>query len=138
MTFPQWAQFTDVALFLLRFMVGLVFITSGYNHLKDPAARSEDIGMSKSFTIFLVRLNSRAASNNFGRSRATRRHRFNFAYARRHPEENIYLAHWLLGQIGDERLELRHHARRCESGYRHHRRRKPCTHAPVQIKPSLA
>jgi putative oxidoreductase len=34
-------------------MVGVVFITSGYNHLKDPAARSKDIGMSKSFTIFL-------------------------------------------------------------------------------------
>jgi putative oxidoreductase len=53
MTFPQLAQFTDVALLLLRFMVGLMFITSGYKHLKDPAARSEDIGMSKSFTIFL-------------------------------------------------------------------------------------
>jgi putative oxidoreductase len=53
MTFPQLAQFTDVALLLLRLMVGLVFITSGYNHLKDPATRSKDIGMSKSFTIFL-------------------------------------------------------------------------------------
>src|ERR1700683_562888 len=39
--------------FLQRLMVGVVFITSGYNHLKDPAARSKDIGMSKSFTIFL-------------------------------------------------------------------------------------
>jgi putative oxidoreductase len=53
MTFPQLAQFTDVALLLLRLMVGIVFITSGYTHLKDPAARSKDIGMSKSFTIFL-------------------------------------------------------------------------------------
>jgi putative oxidoreductase len=53
MTFPQLAQFTDVALLLLRFMLGLVFITSGYKHLKDPAARSKEIGMSKSFTIFL-------------------------------------------------------------------------------------
>ena len=34
-------------------MVGIVFITSGYKHLKDPEARSKDIGMSKSFTIFL-------------------------------------------------------------------------------------
>src|SRR4029077_3234168 len=25
----------------------------GWNHLKDPQARSKDIGMSKSFTIFL-------------------------------------------------------------------------------------
>lgn len=53
MIFPQLAQFTDIALLLLRVMIGIVFITSGYKHLKDPAARSKDIGMSKSFTIFL-------------------------------------------------------------------------------------
>ena len=51
MVFPQLAQFTDIALLLLRLMVGMVFITSGYKHLKDPAARSKDIGMSKGFTI---------------------------------------------------------------------------------------
>jgi putative oxidoreductase len=33
-------------------MVGLVFITSGYNHLKDPTARAKSIAMSKPFTIF--------------------------------------------------------------------------------------
>jgi putative oxidoreductase len=53
MTFPQLAQFTDIALLLLRLMVGSVFITSGCKHLKDPATRSKDIGMSKSATIFL-------------------------------------------------------------------------------------
>jgi putative oxidoreductase len=53
MTFPQLAQFSDVALLLLRLMVGLVFITSGTKHLSDPEKRSKDIGMSKSFTIFL-------------------------------------------------------------------------------------
>jgi putative oxidoreductase len=53
MMFPQLAQFTDVALLLLRVMVGLVFITSGWKHLKDPGARSKSIGMSKGFTIFL-------------------------------------------------------------------------------------
>ncbi len=36
-------------------MVGVVFITSGWNHLKDPATRSKSIGMSKAFTIFLSR-----------------------------------------------------------------------------------
>ena len=55
MTFPQLAQFNDVALLLLRLMVGIVFITSGYKHLKDPEARSKDIGMSKSFTVFFGR-----------------------------------------------------------------------------------
>jgi putative oxidoreductase len=53
MMFPQLTQFTDVALLFLRVMVGLVFITSGWKHLKDPEARSKDIGMSKGFTIFL-------------------------------------------------------------------------------------
>jgi putative oxidoreductase len=53
MIFPQFVQFTDIALLLLRLMVSIVFITSGYKHLKDPATRSKDIGMSKSFTIVL-------------------------------------------------------------------------------------
>ncbi|MFZ0633903.1 MAG: DoxX family protein [Candidatus Acidiferrales bacterium] len=53
MMFPQLAQFTDVALLLLRLMIGVVFIASGYRHLKNPEARSKDIGMSESFTIFL-------------------------------------------------------------------------------------
>ena len=51
--FPQLASFTDLNLLLLRLMVGLIFIASGYNHLKDPAGRSKSIGMSKGFTIFL-------------------------------------------------------------------------------------
>jgi putative oxidoreductase len=51
--FPQLARFTDLGLLLLRLMVGLVFITSGCSHLKDPEARSKSIEMSKGFTIFL-------------------------------------------------------------------------------------
>jgi putative oxidoreductase len=51
--FPQLARFTDLGLLLLRLMVGVVFLTSGWSHLKDPAARSQSIGMSKGFTIFL-------------------------------------------------------------------------------------
>jgi len=51
--FPQLAHFTDLGLLLLRLMVGLVFITSGYSHLNDPKARSKSIEMSKGFTIFL-------------------------------------------------------------------------------------
>jgi putative oxidoreductase len=34
-------------------MVGVVFVSSGWNHLKDPETRSKSIGMSKGFTIFL-------------------------------------------------------------------------------------
>jgi len=53
MIFPQLGRFTDVALLLLRVMVGIVFVASGYKHLKDPRERSKDIEMSMSFTIFL-------------------------------------------------------------------------------------
>jgi len=53
MIFPQLAHFTDVTLLFLRIMVGIVFISSGWNHLKEPGARSKDIGISKGFTIFL-------------------------------------------------------------------------------------
>jgi putative oxidoreductase len=53
MTFPELAKFTDVTLLLLRLMVGIVFIKSGHTDLKEPEARSKDIGMSKGFTIFL-------------------------------------------------------------------------------------
>src|SRR5436305_5543996 len=53
MMFPQLAQFVDLALLLLRVMVGIVFITSGWKHFLDPEGRSKDIGLSKGFTIFL-------------------------------------------------------------------------------------
>jgi putative oxidoreductase len=51
--FPQLARFTDLGLLLLRLMVGLIFVTSGYSDFKDPEARAKSIEMSKGFTIFL-------------------------------------------------------------------------------------
>jgi putative oxidoreductase len=51
--FPQLARFTDLGLLLLRLMIGIVFFTSGWSDVKDPAKRSQSIGMSKGFTIFL-------------------------------------------------------------------------------------
>src|SRR5690348_1559981 len=51
--FPQLYQFADLGLLLLRLMVGIVFLSSGWNHLKDPEGRSKSIGTSKGFTIFL-------------------------------------------------------------------------------------
>ena len=50
---PQLTQFADFGFLLLRLMVGVVFLTSGWRHLKDPEIRSKSIGMSKNFTIFL-------------------------------------------------------------------------------------
>jgi len=51
--FPQLAQFTSAALLLLRLMVGAIFAASGWSHLKDPAGRSQSIGISKGFTALL-------------------------------------------------------------------------------------
>jgi putative oxidoreductase len=53
MSFLLSAWLIDVAHFLLRLMVGIVFISSGYAHLKNPNARSKSIGISKAFTMFL-------------------------------------------------------------------------------------
>ena len=51
--FPQLARFADLGLLLMRLMIGVVFVASGYSHLKDPDARGKSIGMGKGFTIFL-------------------------------------------------------------------------------------
>jgi putative oxidoreductase len=50
----QWLDgFSDLALLLMRIMVGLVFISSGWNHTKNPVERGKSIGMSPGFTRFL-------------------------------------------------------------------------------------
>ena len=51
--FPQLFRFTDFGLLLLRLMIGLIFFTSGWSHVKNPTERGQSIGMSKSFTLFL-------------------------------------------------------------------------------------
>jgi putative oxidoreductase len=37
----------------MRLLVGVVFISSGWSHTKDPVARAKSIGMSPGFTRFL-------------------------------------------------------------------------------------
>jgi putative oxidoreductase len=37
----------------MRLLVGLVFVTSGWSHSKDPVTRGKSIGMSPGFTRFL-------------------------------------------------------------------------------------
>jgi len=51
--FPELARFTDLGLLLMRLMIGVVFVSGGYRHLKDPGARGQSIGMGKGFTLFL-------------------------------------------------------------------------------------
>jgi len=51
--FPQLARFTDLGLLLLRLMVALIFLDSGWSQVTRPEERSKSIGMSKGFTVFL-------------------------------------------------------------------------------------
>ena len=50
---PWLLQFSDLALLLMRLLVGWVFITSGWSHAKDPVARGKSIEESPGFTRFL-------------------------------------------------------------------------------------
>ncbi len=52
-TFPGLLRFGDVGLLLLRLMVAVVFLDSGWNHLRNPVERSKSIGASTGFTVFL-------------------------------------------------------------------------------------
>jgi len=51
--FPQLARFTDLGFLLLRLMVALIFLDSGWSQVTRPEERSKSIGMSKGFTVFL-------------------------------------------------------------------------------------
>jgi putative oxidoreductase len=53
MQLPWLLQLSDAALLFIRLLVGLVFITSGWSHAKDPVTRGKSIGMSPGFTRFL-------------------------------------------------------------------------------------
>ena len=51
--FPQLFRLADLGLLLLRLMIGVVFLSSGWSHATKSAERSKSIGMSKGFTFFL-------------------------------------------------------------------------------------
>ena len=53
MQLPWLLQLSDMALLVMRLLVGAVFVTSGWNHTKDPVTRGKSIGMSPAFTRFL-------------------------------------------------------------------------------------
>ena len=50
---PWLLQFGDLALLVMRLLVGLVFLSSGWSHAKDPVARGKSIGTSPGFARFL-------------------------------------------------------------------------------------
>ena len=53
MQLPWLLGLSDYALLFMRLLVGLVFITSGWRHAKDPVARGRSIGLSPGVTRFL-------------------------------------------------------------------------------------
>jgi len=50
---PALVGFVDLTLLLMRILVGLVFITSGLNHVRDPVGRGKSIELSPGVTRFL-------------------------------------------------------------------------------------
>jgi putative oxidoreductase len=53
MLFPELYELTDIALLLLRLLIGLLFAKSGWSHLSNPEERGESIGFSPAFTRVL-------------------------------------------------------------------------------------
>jgi putative oxidoreductase len=53
MPIPWLLQFSDEALLLMRLLVGVVFVTSGWSHAMDPVTRGKSIGLSPGVTRFL-------------------------------------------------------------------------------------
>ena len=50
----QWLYgYNDLALLLMRLLVGLVFVTSGWKHAENAVERGKSIGMSPGVTRFL-------------------------------------------------------------------------------------
>lgn len=53
MLFPELAVLSDVALLFLRLLIAILFVTSGWGHLKEPETRGESIGFSPGATRLL-------------------------------------------------------------------------------------
>ena len=53
MQLPWLDQFSDAALLLMRLLVGLVFVTSGWSHVTDPVTRGKSIGINPGITRLL-------------------------------------------------------------------------------------
>ena len=50
---PWLLRYSDVALLLMRLLIGAVFVTSGWSHVKDPVARGKSIGLPPGVTRLL-------------------------------------------------------------------------------------
>ncbi len=52
-TLPWLLPYGDIAVLLMRLLVGAVFATSGWSHVKDPVTRGKSIGMPPGITRLL-------------------------------------------------------------------------------------
>ena len=50
---PWLLPYADVAVLLMRLLVGAIFATSGWSHFKDPVNRGKSIGLPTGVTRFL-------------------------------------------------------------------------------------
>jgi putative oxidoreductase len=50
LVFPGLLEWNDLALVLMRLLVGWVFVYSGWSHARDPVSRGKSIGMSPRVT----------------------------------------------------------------------------------------
>ena len=50
---PRLLPYSDLAVLLMRLLVGAVFVTSGWSHVTDPVARGKSIGLPPGVTRFL-------------------------------------------------------------------------------------
>src|SRR5262249_15599944 len=50
---PRLLPYADLAVLLMRLLVGAVFVTSGWRHVQDPVARGKSIGLPPGVTRFL-------------------------------------------------------------------------------------
>ena len=137
MVLPQLARFTDVALLLLRLMVGIVFVTSGYKHLKDPETRSKDIEMSKSFTVFLGAAELAGGLGVISGVLAQLAAIGLILLMLGAIQKKTFVAQ-VSGASRGRSLELRGDADRNESGDHHHGRGKSRPHSSVQVRPAHA
>lgn len=53
MQLPSLLRYSDEALLLMRLLVAVVFVSSGWSHAKDPVTRGKSISESPGFTRFL-------------------------------------------------------------------------------------
>lgn len=45
--------YSGIALLLLRILVGIIFVSSGYKHVSNPTERAEGLGMNKTVVLIL-------------------------------------------------------------------------------------